>query len=466
MDYASFLTGVYQDQLGRAPDSAGMAFYLDALQSGALSQNDVLGQINQSVEGQAFDKQAITSAYRESLGRNPDVDGMQYYLSAAQTDPGFTASILNQAVRAGVTGSDVVGNYTNFVGPSVQADPYAGFLAGYDIWSPPADAANISYVDGRPIAFATPVNLAPRISTYDRGEFVSKAGADVLSPENVDAAVRLAVSTGAMSQQDYATLFNDLAAATNISEVRAALNKPQANVVVDALYGIQIGEDATLARAQEEAVARGAALPDLGYYPGMSEVDAALIAAGLPAPFRGMPGSSPVTQRSMVTPDTFANLLSDTINRMYATSDFMPSPTTGGFYSERGFEPSFVPFGTVSEEGVPEPQFRSGVFGYTGQMPTGFQFGVPPAPEGQGGTSFFTPGQFNPNASSYDAMGRALNEAGMPIEGGTGGSPTFADLSKFPGITIQNGMFANPMGQLFTTPEMAFRSIPVDSGGG
>jgi len=136
----------------------------------------------------------------------------------------------------------------------------------------------------------------------------------------------------------------------------------------------------------------------------------------------------------------------------------------GGFYSERGFEPTFVPFGTVSEEGVPEPQFRSGVFGYTGQIPTGFQFGVPPAPQGQGGANFFQPGQFNPNAFSYDAMGRALNEAGMPIEGGVGGSPTFADLSQFPGVTIQGGMFANPMGQLFSTPQQAFRSIPVDSG--
>lgn len=464
MDYASFLTGVYQDQLGRAPDSAGMAFYLDALQSGALSQNDVLGQINQSVEGQAFDKQAITSAYRESLGRNPDVEGMQFYLSAAQVNPTLTAEAVNQAVRAGVTGPDIVGNYTNFVSPSVQADPYAGFLAGYDIYNPPAQTVNISTIDGRPIAFATPVNLAPRISTYDRGEFVSKAGADVLSPENVDAAVSLALSTGAMSQQDYSTLFNDLSAATNISDVRAALNKPQANVVVDALYGIQIGEDASLAAAQEEAIARGAALPDLGYYPGMTEVDAALIAAGLPAPFRGMAGAIPVTQRSMVTPDTFANLLSDTINRMYATSDFMPTPMPGGFYSERGFEPTFVPFGTVSEEGVPEPQFRSGVFGYTGQIPTGFQFGVPPAPQGQGGVNFFQPGQFNPNAFSYDAMGRALNEAGMPIEGGVGGSPTFADLSQFPGVTIQGGMFANPMGQLFSTPQQAFRSIPVDSG--
>ena len=465
MDYASFLTGVYQDQLGRAPDSAGMAFYLDALQSGKLNTDQVLGQINQSVEGQSFDKQAITSAYRQSLGRNPDVDGMQFYLSAAQTDPGFTASALNQAVRAGVTGPDVAGNYTNFVGPSVQADPYAGFLAGYDIWNPPAETVNISTVDGRPIAFATPVNLAPRVSTYDRGEFVSKAGADVLSPENVNAAVSLALSTGAMSQQDYSTLFNDLSSATNISEVRAALNKPQANVVVDALYGIQIGEDTVLARAQEEAIARGAAIPELGYYPGMTEVDAALIAAGLPAPFRGMAGATPVTQRSMVTQDTFANLLSDTINRMYATSDFMPTPMPGGFYSERGFEPTFVPFGTVSEEGVPEPQFRSGVFGYTGQMPTGFQFGVPPTPTVQSGANFFQPGQFNPNATSYDAMGRALNEAGMPIEGGAGGTPTFADLSQYPGVTIQGGMFANPMGQLFTTPQQAFSSIPVYSAG-
>lgn len=460
MDYASFLTGVYQDQLGRAPDSSGNAFYLDALQSGRLTPDQVLGQINQSVEGQAFDKQAITSAYRESLGRNPDVEGMQFYLSQAQVNPTLTAEAVNQAVRAGVRGSDVVGNYTNFVGPSVQADPYAGFLAGYDIWSPPTGAANISYVDGRPIAFATPVNLAPQVSEYNRGQFISRAGADVLSPENVNAAVSLALSTGAMSQQDYTNLLGDLGRATNISEVRAALDKPRANVVVDALYGIQIGEDTNLARAQAEAALRGGALPDLGYYPGMPAVNEAAIAAGVPAPFMGMRGAVPVTQQNVVTPESFQPLLSQTLANLYATSDFMPTPSEGGFYSERGFEPTFVPFGTVSEEGVPEPQFRSGVFGYTGQMPTGFQFGVPPS-VANAGPSFFRPGQFNPNATSYNPQGVALNEMGMPIEGGMGGNATFADLSKFPGITIQNGMFANPTGQLFTTPQQAFNSIPV-----
>ena len=465
MDYSSFLSGVYRDQLGREPDAAGAAFYLDALSSGKLTQDQVLGQINQSREGQAFDKQSITSAYRADLGRNPEPEGMQFYLSQAQIDPGFTPDAIRNAIRAGATGGDVAGTYTNFVSPSVQADPYAGFLAGYDIWNPPAETVNISYVDGRPVAFATPVNLAPVVSEYNRGEFITKAGADVLSPENVNAAVNLAMSTGAMNQQDYQTLFNDLSAATNISEVRAALNKPQANVVVDALYGIQMGEAKTLEAAQAEAEARGAALPDLGYYPGMTEVDAALIAQGLPAPFRFMQGASPVTQRSMVTPESFSTLLGNTLSNLYATSDFMPTTVTPGFYSERGFEPTFVPEGQITAFGQEEgPQFRSGVFGYTGRVPSGFQFGVPPAMAGET-IGFFQPGQFNPNAVSYNPQGVAINEASMPIEGGIGGNQTFADLSKFPGITIQGGMFANPQGQLFTTPEMAFRSIPVDSVG-
>jgi hypothetical protein len=458
MDYSSFLSGVYRDQLGREPDSGGAAYYLNALSTGQLTPDQVLGQINQSTEGQAFDKQAIVSAYRADLGRNPEPEGMQFYLSQAQVNPSLTADAIRNAVQAGVRGTDVLGNYTNFMSPSVQADPYAGFLAGYNLFDVPEGTANISYIDGRPVAFATPVNLRPVISEYNRGEFITRAGADVLSPENVNAAVNLAMSTGAMNQQDYQTLIDNLAAATNISDVRAALNKPQANVVVDALYGIQTGEAKTLADAQAEAAFRGGAMPDLGYYPGMSEVDAALIAQGLPAPFRGMQGASPVTQRSMVTPESFSTLLGNTLSNLYATSDFRPTAVTPGFYSEEGFEPGFVPFG--QEE---SPEFRSGVFGYTGRVPTGFQFGVPPAVAGTT-SNFFQPGQFNPNAFSYNPQGVALNEAGMPIEGGAGGNPTFADLSKFPGVTIQNGMFANPQGQLFMTPQLAFGSIPVDSG--
>ena len=49
MDYADFLTGVYRDQLGRAPDEGGMTFYTQQLTSGAKTVDDVIREINQSL---------------------------------------------------------------------------------------------------------------------------------------------------------------------------------------------------------------------------------------------------------------------------------------------------------------------------------------------------------------------------------------------------------------------------------
>ena len=88
-----------------------------------------------------------------------------------------------------------------------------------------------------------------------------------------------------------------------------------------------------------------------------------------------------------MTPENYGQLLGQTINQSFAGSNFLGAPVTPGFYSERGFEPTYVPFA----EG--QPQFRSGTAGYTRDIPQGFQFGMPGV-----FTTFntFVPGEFDP----------------------------------------------------------------------
>jgi hypothetical protein len=81
----------------------------------------------------------------------------------------------------------------------------------------------------------------------------------------------------------------------------------------------------------------------------------------------------------------------------YGGFNFLATPLESGFYSERGFEPGYLPFG------YGQPMFRSGVSGYTPMVPTGFEFGIPEvfAPR-----TVFQPGAFDPGIINPDGTWR------------------------------------------------------------
>ena len=397
MDYNDFLIGAYRDQLGRAPDAGGLQYYIDQLTKGAKTQEQVRAELNQSLEGQNYDTQVLTSGYRSLFGRNPEQEGYQYWMSRVQSDPTISAAVVNDYLRGGAAGTDIVAaqnpkTFTEMMVSALEADPYAGRRATQDIYNVPSDAANISMIGSQQVSFVNPVTQAPIISTYDpvTGSYTFREGNRTLSPDRVAEAIAIAQGSGALSDVAAQGLMNQLQFATpeNIYDTLAA---PQAGVVIDPRFGMQLGEDADMAVARAEAVKNQAVLDRMktNYPPAYDTFTAQLAAANLPTPFTPTNYAAPtmVRQSAITTPENFGQQLGQTINQSFAGSNFLGAPVSPGFYSERGFEPTYVPFAAG------QPQFRSGVAGYTPMIPQGFQFGMPGV---QTTFNTFVPGIFDP----------------------------------------------------------------------
>lgn len=407
MDYASFLTGAYQDQLGRTPDQGGMQYYLDQLQSGAKTEAQVLGELNQSLEGQNYDTQMLTSEYRQAFGRNPEQEGYQYWMTRVQTDPTLNAAAVQDFIRGGASGADIAAlaaapkGYTEMMLNSLEADPFGGRRATEDIYNIGPGGVNVSRVGDAYAQFMTPVTQAPITSVYDptAQSFRTTAGADILDPARVTNAIDIARRSGTLSSTDATALYNELTKAQNMQDVYAALSKPQAGVVIDQIYGIQTGEDVSMAKARQEAIARQKVLDTFDYAPAYDTFGQQLKAAGVDNPFAPEYYTAGTMARKNVvaTPETFPGLLNQTMQQAFGNLNIVPTPLFPGFYSERGLETGFIPFGEANA-----PQFRSGVAGFTPNLPTELQFGTHTV---EAPINIFTPGRFNANASGYTQEG-------------------------------------------------------------
>lgn len=412
MDYADFLTGAYKAQLGRLPDDGGMQYYLAELAAGRKTQEQIIAELNKSLEGQNYDTQVLTSEYRQTFGRDPEQEGYQYWMSRLQDDPTLVQGVVDDYLIGGARGVDAQtlaaapANFTEIVTAALQADPYAGRRATQDIYAVTDTTPNVSYIGNMAAQFVNPVTQRAGISVYDpvTGAFKYELGQDVLDPARVQNAINIARGSGALSAADAETLFSNMSNATNMDELRAALSAPKATVVLDELYGMQIGEDANALTARAEAAARQPVLDQFDYYPAYDNFGVALQQAELTNPFQAQNYYAPTmaTPASVVTPQNFPQKQAEAINMSFAGSDFRPSFVQPGFYSERGFEPEFVGFGP---EG---PTFRSGVAGYGFGVPTGFQFGIPQV---QAQFTPFLAGAFDPGIINPDGTWRPTPNA-------------------------------------------------------
>ena len=411
MDYASFLTGAYKDQLGREPDAGGLQWYTEQLTSGAKSPEQVMAELNQSLEGQNYDTQMLTSEYRQAFGRDPEQAGYQYWMTRAQSDPALNAQIIESYIRGGATGADIAAlaaapkGYTELLTSALQADPWAGRRATESIYDV-SGATNLSQMGNALANFVTPVTMQPIISQYDptTQSFTTTAGADILDPNRVANAIQIARGSGALSEKDALALMGDLSKAQNMTDVYTALSKPQAGVVIDKIYGIQTGEDVNMAKARAEALDRQKVLDTFNYAPAYDTFGNALVKQGLANPFAAENYTAGTLARPqyVATPETFPGLLNKTIDQSFGYLNFVPTNVPQGFYSERGLESGFIPFGAENA-----PTFRSGVAGYTPNIPTGLQFGTSTV---QAPINVFTPGQFNAEAIGYTPEGRPITE--------------------------------------------------------
>ena len=274
---ADAVAQIYAEQLGRAPDAAGLAYYAEQIASGAKTPQQVAAEIDRSTEGYNYDTQNVVSAYRSNFGRDPDQAGLQYYMG--QEDSNLqTSEQIADAIKAGASGSDVQAlknnpqGFLNITSEALRADPYAG---GYAVDNPyifDADLAkarpNVSQTAaGQYIQFVNPITQRPSYTGYTPdGQFKVFAGNDVLQPDRVRQAVNLATQSGALSQADANRILTAVSSPEqfrkitgnpdpNANTLYALLSEPKAAVVLDSL-GVQIGENADRSLAMAESAAR------------------------------------------------------------------------------------------------------------------------------------------------------------------------------------------------------------------
>ena len=90
----------YRDVLGREPDASGLASYRAKCRDG-WTQGQIRDDLRRSQEGrQSYAKNAITRAYRELLGREPDAAGYANY-ERLMREKGFSERDVRESIMSG-----------------------------------------------------------------------------------------------------------------------------------------------------------------------------------------------------------------------------------------------------------------------------------------------------------------------------------------------------------------------------
>ena len=94
------ITKIYRDVLGRDPDQRGLAHYRSKWKDG-WTQGRIRDDLRSSPEGRdTYIRNAITRAYREVLGRDPDPSGYATY-EKAMRERGYTEQQVRAALMSG-----------------------------------------------------------------------------------------------------------------------------------------------------------------------------------------------------------------------------------------------------------------------------------------------------------------------------------------------------------------------------
>ena len=345
---------VFQEQLGRAPDTGGATYYQQQIEKGRTAA-EIAAEINRSLEGVNFDTQAIESAYNRNLGRTAEQEGFQYWLSAAQATPKTQKQLMDAIVAAaearekvdrGIQGK----TFTELEVADFVADPFGGRRATtniYDIPANEADRINISYINGIPVQFVSPVTERALISRFGEGAFKAAMGEETYSPDRVAETADRAFRAGSMTQAEYDRVMTGLdgiskdiqagkldgaAAGDNI---RQLLNVPKGFKIIDPKYGQQIGEDNALDLALAEAAKRQEVLAaqDPGYYQANDILGQAYLNAGLDFPFMASDykANTMMTQADRLTAQNAPIKLGQTTNQLGRLGPY--NPNMGSKYS-------------------------------------------------------------------------------------------------------------------------------------
>jgi hypothetical protein len=123
--YQNIVTAVYQKYLGRAPDSGGLAFWINALEHGLSDERLEAGFIGSPEfiqDNGGLGAGWITSLYQKLLGRAPDAMGVNYWLHALQDGASPSAIALGFAASPEREAQRISADYQTFFGrPSEPA---------------------------------------------------------------------------------------------------------------------------------------------------------------------------------------------------------------------------------------------------------------------------------------------------------------------------------------------------------
>jgi hypothetical protein len=241
IDYA------YNTQFGRDATEAERTNAAKYLTTGGSSGVGT-GVLNYSTEGYNYDTQSIISGYRSALGRNPTQTEYVSEMAKLGYDP-FNPSVLG---TAGKLSANVA---------ALESDPFGGRYANtnpYGVYDPVTQTykldgtlPNISKnVTGNSVQFISPVTQQPIVTSFENGKLVVREGANTLTGESAQAAINLALNTGALTKTEYKDLTNALAGAKSMDDVYKAFGTPQAVAALDPNYGFQLGVGKTLEQAQ------------------------------------------------------------------------------------------------------------------------------------------------------------------------------------------------------------------------
>ena len=117
----AFVTAIYQNVLGRAPDQGGLDFFVGSIDSKAASRADVLVAISESTENKtgtaglvaagiwdvSESAQQVARLYDTALGRLPDQGGLDFWTKAIDTGTGT----LQDLAAAFVSSKEFVATY-------------------------------------------------------------------------------------------------------------------------------------------------------------------------------------------------------------------------------------------------------------------------------------------------------------------------------------------------------------------
>lgn len=146
-----FVTAIYQNVLGRAPDLDGLAFWTGNLDRGALTRGATLASISESQENRAataplvaagiWDRSEaaaqVSRLYGAALDRLPDAGGLAFWTNAVE---GGTARLLDLA-QSFVTSAEFVATYGVLANRAFVEKVYgntlgrAGDMEGVDFWT-------------------------------------------------------------------------------------------------------------------------------------------------------------------------------------------------------------------------------------------------------------------------------------------------------------------------------------------